>query len=270
MKVSQSAIAERHQAIYAYLLENRSATVDQLSELMSVSPLTIRRDLTAMEEHFAIERFHGGARIKRNAPPQLPPTGLFSPEAYAQLFEPLSEVRERLARKAAEFIDYEDTIFINSSTTVLGMMKYIGKDNRISVVTNNALMPFVKGLANAHVLLTGGQIYEHTFALVGENATQTISKVRASKCVLGVHGISAASGITTLNYQQSEINEKMVSMCNGTVIVVAEGKKIGRSLSFISCDITKIDVLITDSTANAAEVQQLIEAGVDVIIADRQ
>ena len=46
----------------------------------------------------------------------------------------------------------------------------------------------------------------------------------------------------------------------------ADGSKIGRTYDFISIDISRIDILITDSGANAAELDKIREKGVRVII----
>lgn len=266
MKVSKSIIEERQQEIIKILQENKAATVKGISKLLNVSELTARRDLSKLEKECVIERFHGGARLSLKEPDAtvlMPENGLHDIVSCIVKTTPL---RERMSEKASEFINYQDTVFVNASTTILSLLKYIDKEDHISVITNNSYLPFAEGAKNAEIVVTGGQIYQNTNALVGEFATFTISKVLATKCILGVHGISAEAGITTLNYQHSEINQKMISMCSGLVVIVAEGIKIGRSHSFISCGIDKINILITDTSADPREISRLEDAGVKVYV----
>ena len=101
-----------------------------------------------------------------------------------------------LAKYAADLINDGDTIFINSSSTALLILEYLG-NKRVYVVTNNgkALQSTIG--PNIELVLTGGQVYERKQSLVGEFATYILSKITANKCFLGVSGISSDSGIST-------------------------------------------------------------------------
>ena len=55
------AYFERKQEILDFLKINKTATVEQLSEQLYVSPATVRRDLIEMQRLGLIERTHGGA-----------------------------------------------------------------------------------------------------------------------------------------------------------------------------------------------------------------
>ena len=93
-----------------------------------------------------------------------------------------------IAKYAADLIDDGDTIFINSSSTALLILQYLG-NKRVYVVTNNgkALQSTIG--SNVELVLTGGQVYERKQSLVGEFATYILSKITADKCFLGVSGI---------------------------------------------------------------------------------
>ena len=49
--------------IYEYLQRNQSATVAELAELLSVSAVTVRKDLAVMEKNGQIIKGHGGATL---------------------------------------------------------------------------------------------------------------------------------------------------------------------------------------------------------------
>lgn len=61
-------VRQREKAILGYLDTNRKASVSELSEALSVSEVTIRRDLIRLDEEKKITRFHGGARLLEMKP----------------------------------------------------------------------------------------------------------------------------------------------------------------------------------------------------------
>ncbi|MCQ3980816.1 MAG: DeoR/GlpR transcriptional regulator, partial [Anaerolineae bacterium] len=63
---------ERQEQLLNFVQQNQRATVAQISERFSVSQATVRRDLEALAERGEIERFHGGAKTVRQAPPEAP------------------------------------------------------------------------------------------------------------------------------------------------------------------------------------------------------
>ena len=66
MKQSKYVISKRREQILNYLRENGETRVEKLSELCQVSPLTIRRDLSALEESRAVLRSFGSVQLAGN------------------------------------------------------------------------------------------------------------------------------------------------------------------------------------------------------------
>lgn len=63
MKQSQFVISTRRDTILTYLHNHGTAKVDELSVLCGVSPLTIRRDLDALEQSNMVIRNFGGVQL---------------------------------------------------------------------------------------------------------------------------------------------------------------------------------------------------------------
>ena len=60
MKNSKSMIQDRQNGILEYLKKNNSADVNHLAALFHVTPMTVRRDLDALESQGSVRRFFGG------------------------------------------------------------------------------------------------------------------------------------------------------------------------------------------------------------------
>jgi DeoR family fructose operon transcriptional repressor len=144
------------------------------------------------------------------------------------------------------------------------------KDRDVIIITNNALAASAITNSSAKLISTGGQYSDLSKSFVGDFATRIINMTYANLCILGVNGISSDFGVTTSVYQETMINELMVKRCNGLKIIAADGSKIGKTHCFTSIPINKIDVLVTDSSADKNELAKISSIGIRVILADQE
>lgn len=252
MKNPMKIIETRRKEILKLLEENPSLNAQELSEHFKVSALTIRRDFQYLEDRNCIQRFYGGVHLVE---------GFRDKDKRDTLIE---RRKNLIAKKAAEFIENGDTIFINTSTTALLILKYL-KGKKVNVITNNANAVYVQKDHNINVLLTGGELREPKESMVGEFAYNNLMRVSANKCFMGCSGISASAGMTTAVLAEVAINELMFRQCTGTSFVLAESSKVGHNHSFVSSALNKIDILITDDHANHEACESIHEKGVKVI-----
>ncbi len=257
MKSSKGIIRKRQQYILECLRRNKFVKVDELSEQMKVSSITIRRDLQAFEERGIVERFYGGANLIEGMLEEDPSLSVYAERHILK--------KHTIAKYAASLINDGETIFINSSSTALLIVKYIlGK--RVIIVTNNGNIINCKRDAYIQVLSTGGEVYENKQSMVGKFALNTLSKINADKAFLGMSGISISGGLTTSMLQETAVNEMMIKHCKGLCTVVADSSKIGKQHNFSTGKIEHISSIITDSDADAEEIQKFKEKGIDVVV----
>jgi DeoR family transcriptional regulator of aga operon len=79
--------------------------------------------------------------------------------------------------------------------------------------------------------------------------------------------VDASSGVTTHDETEARTNHAMVLNAQRTV-VVADGSKIGRVALAQMASLDQVETLITDSTADAAALDAIRAAGVQVVVAD--
>lgn len=259
MRNSNAEIQNRRHQIVNLLRQYDRLATSEISKMLSVSEVTVRRDLDTLAANNMIERFHGAACLKQSVSQET--------LSFLDKRETHQKEKEQIAKKAAEQIESGDIVFVNSGSTVLFLPKFIHEPH-VKIVTNNACMSTAEGTENVSLIITGGERYERTQSLVGDVALYALSRIHANKCILSVNGISADYGITTAFYMEVPINESMLQHCSGKRIVIADSSKIGRSFSFVSASINAIDTLITDRNADPREVEKLTRAGVNVLFAD--
>ena len=242
MKVSRTIVNSRREKILEAVQNDGNVSVNDLAERFSVSLLTVRRDLQYLEDHNLLERFYGGAR------------------ASTKLTEPngpntKSIRREKIARYAAGLLADGDTIFINTSSTALSMVKYITKKN-ITIITNNGNIINTKNPSQATVVLLGGELRYKKM------------KVTVKKSFIGCGGLCPETGMTTELLNEVNLNQTMFERVTKASYILADSAKIGRRVSFVSCPTDRIENIITDKDAPADIINEFREQGILVHLVD--
>ncbi len=247
MKASRSIVNSRREKVLEIVRGNGDVTVNHLAEQFQVSPLTIRRDLQYLEDHKLLERFYGGARNSRQA-------GEGSEENSRLL------CREKIARYAASLVEDRDTIFINTSSTALAMVKYI-TSKHVTIITNNGNIINEKNPSQATVVLLGGELRYKKGAMVGDFAMNNLTQVTAQKSFVGCGGICPDIGMTTELLNEVNINQMMFERVIKASYILADYSKFGKRNSFVSCPPELIANIITDKDAPGQLLKEFRDRG---------
>jgi len=252
---------ERRYRIREMLSSRRTVTASELKDMLGVTAATIRRDLAALEQEGVLVRSHGGA-VSRMSSTNFQPS-------YEVLGRSHREEKEAIAKEAARFILDGDTIFLEGSTTVFEVARYLQQHNRLTVVTNSPLIVCqLQRSPNVAVISTGGDLQKDVFYLSGLWAQRAISEIRIDKAILGVSAIDPAYGITTASQAEAQI-KKMIMKAAKVRIALADHSKFGNQGFAYVGPASDLNVLITDAGTDPAYVTQLRESGLEVIIASQ-
>lgn len=252
MKNSQSIVKARQNNILDYIESNGIATVNNLSKLFYASPLTIRRDLDELVKAGKIERYHGGAVAKERE------------SADRTLNLKIVACKHAIAKQAATMVEDNDTIFINSSSTALLVLKYVTAKN-VTVITNNAKALFAARPKDSVLFFTGGEIRTPKDAMVGEFAVNSVSSVTANKCFMGCAGVSPTKGPMSTVLQEASINGLMYRQTYGKRILLADYRRFDCIHPFSVCPITDITHIIYDSSVPLKTVEPYKKLGIVTI-----
>ncbi|MBP1990331.1 DeoR/GlpR family DNA-binding transcription regulator [Paenibacillus eucommiae] len=255
MKMEELGVEERREKIIELVTQKTKVKVLELSKMFGISEVTIRNDLSELENKGFLERTHGGA-ISTNK-------SYYNMSLKDRAITNTEEKR-KIAAAAAAMISDGDTVMMNSGTTTLFTVRELAHVKNLMIVTNSvSIAQEVSLYNNMKVILLGGYFdaqYQFTY---GDDTIHQLNRYKADKLILAVDGFSPESGVTTYHHLEVEVNKQMMARVNKK-IVVADYSKIGRT-SFVYIDqIESIDTLITDQKANAEEVQEIINHNVEV------
>jgi DeoR/GlpR family transcriptional regulator of sugar metabolism len=250
--------AQRQERILGEVARNGGARVSELTELLGVSDMTVRRDLDVLARRGLVRKVHGGATLPRRGSTDEP--GF---EAKSTQERP---AKDAIARRAAEFVQPGTAVAVTAGTTTHALAHHLARVPGLTVVTNSLPVAEVldaAGRPDQTVVLSGG-IRTPSDALVGPVAVQAMRSLHVDWAFMGVHGIHPDAGFTSPNLLEAETNRAVLASARRLVVLADHTKWEVVGLSTIAA-IEQASVLITDSglpeaarEALAARVGELI------------
>lgn len=221
--------AERRRRIEQLVLEASNVTVADLEARFGISPMTARRDLSALEEEGKVRRTHGGAML---------PGFVGHEDSFQNRLEENVSAKERLARAAVDFLGVGETVFVDSSTTSHYAARLILQDSiRGTLLTN--LVPTMNLFGtyqgpNVELIGMGGSLRKLTLSLVGPHAVATIKTHFADKAFISVKGITPEGYLTDPDSLEAEVKRAMIERSEEAVLLVDGSKFEQRGLNAIA------------------------------------
>ena len=261
-KVSEESVLslpERHARILALLQQNGSISVTQLAEQFRVSEVTIRKDLSYLEQQKKLYRTHGSAIL-------LSP--YISDRHVSEKEKRNVEEKQAIGKAAAALIEQNDSIIIASGTTMTFLAREIRPAGRLTVIT--ASVPVTQILSQdeqADVIQLGGITRSSSVSVVGPFAEEMLKHFNCSKLYMGVDGIDLECGLTTTNLLEAALNGVMINSAQ-KVIVLADSSKFGRRGFSRICSLDSVDMIITDSGVQPHILKELRERGIEVRVVE--
>ncbi len=267
MNNTQDNIQKRREEILDYINYRKQTNINEIAEVLKLSAITVRRDIEALSSENKVMRFFGGVKAVTISTPKASPISESGSLAYHTLIAkpPLEKQPAifEIARTAAGLIDDGDVVLMNNSLTASYVLEYLG-DKSVMVVTNS-LFTLARSIGpNVKLCFLGGQTQRDRAGLVGGMAVDTLSRISATKCIMGIDGIDVLSGLTCKILEESYINQRIIQQTHGKRIVVAEGCRIAEKSAFYSGALNDISFLVPDNSADTTELSSFINCGITV------
>jgi len=250
-------ITERHQYILQELQRKGVVSIQELSDLMQVSGVTIRKDLRMLEDRNLLYRTHGGGSLQN-------PYALERPINEKQFIN--SEEKERIGKAAAELVGSHDSVMIGSGTTVFELARNLFPSRPITVITPALKVALeLSSRPKVEVMQLGGLLRENSSSVAGTFAELMLNSISCGILFLGVDGIDTGFGFTISNLTEAGLNQKMIRATQ-SLAILADHTKFGKRGIAKICDFEDVQYIITDKQAPAEAVTALEDMGIQVIM----
>ncbi len=247
--------SERLALIVDRVSTDGSAEVSGLAAELGVSAATVRRYLQALTRDQLVVRTHGGATA---------PTS--SDGIPVRIRVPARHVAEkqRIGRAAAALVEDGSVVGLSGGSTTLEVARALCERSGITVVTNAVNIAAELVGRNVGLVVIGG-IVRHSYELVGPAAETMLSRYHFDVGFVGVDGLTE-DGATTYDEMEAQTDLGFLRRSRRRV-VVTDSSKIGRMTFAKIAPLTDVTDLVTDTGADAAQLDPVRKAGVRITLA---
>ncbi len=252
---------QRQVRILTELRRNGAVRVSDLTELLSVSDMTIRRDLEHLVASGIARKVHGGAVLAGQAAHE---------PGFAAKSQLEQSAKQAIAAHAAGLIQPGAAVALSAGTTTWAMTQLIVTIPGLTVVTNSTTVADAISTLDptnqVSVILTGG-VRTPSAALVGPVADRTIATMHVDQLFLGVHGMDETVGFTTPNLAEAATDRALIA-CAREVIVLADSSKWGVVGLADIAPLSAAHTVITDDKLPSDAIRLLRDRAGSVVIVD--
>lgn len=208
-------------------------SIERASEVFDVHPMTIRRDMQALECEGIARRVRGGVVFVGD-------------EDFRHRQGRNLAAKRRIAEKLAPLVGQYSAIALDASTTMYQLASEIRDVGPLTVVTNGlAAFETLKSRPGVQVYLTGGESEEQNISLVGPLAVAAISSFVLDACFISTSSVDPVIGSSESTMGEVEIKKAMAN-ASRRVVLGADSSKLESQAMARSLPIARVDVLATE------------------------
>ena len=239
MKKSRQNTSDRHAQLIGLLKKRGYSSVVEMSQLLNVSQMTIRRDLHVLHEKQIVEVTYGGARFIASKQ--------IEPDFDIRTHEHLAE-KQAIGKLAAErFIEEGDVVGIDSGSTTLEIVRNL-PNIPLTIVTHSLAAANVVAQNKRYSLIVlGGMLQQEANCLCGPQAIAALHTLYINKLFLSASGLVAPDGLSCNNLADAEVKQALISSSRQTILCM-DSSKVGRAYLARFATLNDIDTLITDNS----------------------
>jgi len=252
---------ERKNVILKMVDENSTVSVPELTEILGVSEVTVRKMLNELDRQGLLKRTRGGAVSLHMAVREVD-----------EKEKEKTNIKEKraIAKIAYNMINDSDTVFLDAGSTTLELVKLIRNGNKrnITVVTNalNIAMELISSY-DIEVVVIGGILRHKIMSCVGGVAENTLAGMYFDKAFIGTNSLSLERGVTTPNLYEAQVKQSMLKSAK-KAILVCDSSKFGLTTMSKVCSLDSFAFIITDWNLKVEEQEKITEAGINLVIAE--
>jgi DeoR/GlpR family transcriptional regulator of sugar metabolism len=227
------AAAERRGRIVSMLRSVGFVSITDLARDLSVSHMTIRRDLRTLEDTGHVRVVHGGASLD----PGALRGSVFPHEAHTR-------AQERLAGWATGLVGATDTIAIDAGPTAYALARALPEDFSGCVITHS--MPVLQLLAERagaiRMVALGGELLADRRAFVGPTTEAALDQLRARTFFLSPYAIDSR-GTYARSPAEARVERCLMEIAD-EVVVVSTREAFGRSAPARVAPLARLTALV--------------------------
>ncbi|MGT2934591.1 DeoR/GlpR family DNA-binding transcription regulator [Streptococcus castoreus] len=225
----------RLEHIIQLVSQKKKIGVNSLSEQLQVSKVTIRKDLDKLENKGLLHREHGYAVLN-------------SGDDLNVRLSYHYNIKKRIAERAAELVQDNDTIMIESGSTCALLAEVLCQTKRnLKIITNSCFIAnYIRQYNSCQVILLGGYYQPNSEVTVGPLLKEMISLFHVNRVFVGTDGFNPNIGFMGKDMMRSE-GVRYMSEAADEMIILTDSSKFSKPSLVHQLSLEAVHRVITDS-----------------------
>jgi DeoR/GlpR family transcriptional regulator of sugar metabolism len=252
----QGRAFDRQQRILSYVRNEGRAVVSEIADLFAISPVTLRRDLRALESQRLIVRSYGAFY----------PTDIGRYETPVEnRHKARTEERLAIAEAAVALMADVGTVLLDEGALPEDLVGPMRRLRRMTVVTRSLTVAAELGRQTDHdVIIVGGRLRPATMGTVDRWATAMLAELNVDLAFMGANGVSIDRGLTTPDPSVAQAKTAAMQAARQSVLL-CEHTRFG-VVSFAKfADVGQLAWVVTGKQLSRSSAQRYGAAGPRVL-----
>ncbi len=243
----------REEEIISIVSQNKKIEVNELSKLLNVSKVTIRKDLDKLEARGLLHRQHGYALLNNTDDINY---------RLAQNYD----LKRKIALEASKIVSDGEVVMIESGSTCALLAEELAFNrNDMTIITNSCFIAsYIRKAESVKVILIGGEYQKESQVNVGPLVKQVISEFFVDKLFVGIDGFDRKRGFTGSDITRCDTSRTLATAANQT-IVLTDSSKFNQNGVVSEFGFDEISKLYTDSGIGKNELSFLREMNIEIV-----
>lgn len=240
------------------VLKNGFVTVDDLAEQLSVSRMTIHRDLDELQGLSTLRKVRGGASAHRSTQ--------FESDFQFRVATQLPQKRA-IARIAAELAGEGDVVIIDDSSTAREVFPFLVDKTPLTIITNFLpVMEEAVSIPSVKLIALAGEYDARYHSFLGILCENTLANLYAD--VLFTSS-SAVQGTEVFHQDQRIVTAKQAMMrASRTRVLMLDHSKFNHGALHRIGNVGEFTHIVVDAGLDDESLRKLQDTGSTVLIAD--
>ncbi len=251
---------ERRETIRSLVAERGNLHVEELSERLGVTTMTVRRDLAALEDLGFLVRTYGGCSVLPTMVRQLTSVG-----------RELQQAGEKtaIARAALRYLSAGQAIYIDTGSTCSHLARVLPDHLDLRVFTNNLkVVSELSGRDGCDVIVYGGRLRKGSSHLGGEIALPRMQDFLLDVAFFGADAVEPTRGEVRATSTESPVIFRVLEMQATRQVFLVDSTKFRKRGSVVLAKLHPGMTLITDSGIHEDERMLLQKSAAEIVIVD--
>jgi DeoR family deoxyribose operon repressor len=222
------------------LSQHRILHIKNAAEILGVSEMTVRRDVSANADQFAFLGGHIVAAVEAEN----------DPYEISKAADSHAAAKRQVCSQAVDYIHHDDTVFFDCGTTLPYLVDLLPDQIHITAICY--AMNVADRLArkpNVRLVMLGGLYHPASASFSSASGLEMLDQLVINVAFLSAAGVDARRGATCAHFHEAEIKKKAMSRARKNILL-ADTSKIGKLKPAFFSDMKSFDVVITENGMN--------------------